>query len=70
MTRNRCLQDQAERAERLAATALDPLTVRRLNEFAAECRHALQAIHRAREITEPVRLPVDGSHLGVPVKPR
>ena len=70
MTRNRYLQDQAERAERLAATALDPLTVNRLNAFAAECRHALQAIHRACEVTEPVPLPVDGGHLGVPAEPR
>ena len=70
MTRNRYLQDQAERAERLAATSLDPLTVNRLKALAAECRQALQAIHRTRELTEPVRLPVDGSHLGVPFKPR
>ena len=32
------LKDEADRAERLARTGMDPLTVERLRAFAAECR--------------------------------
>ena len=42
MTRTEYLHDQARRAERLAKTALDSLTIDRLTAFAAECRAELQ----------------------------
>ncbi len=38
MTESQYLQEQAARAERLARSMLDPVTVERLNAFAAECR--------------------------------
>jgi hypothetical protein len=63
MNRTEYLLDQAERAERLASSALDPLTMDRLKDFATECRKtleglALESIHAPlsapyRRITEP-----------------
>ena len=38
MTRFQYLQEQAARAERLARSILDAVTVERLQAFAAECR--------------------------------
>ncbi|MBV9563092.1 MAG: hypothetical protein JOY90_22005 [Bradyrhizobium sp.] len=38
------LQDQADRAERLAKTVTDALTVERLLSFAAECRNKIDAL--------------------------
>jgi hypothetical protein len=38
MSKIEYLQQQAARAERLAAGALDSLTIERLRTFAAECR--------------------------------
>ncbi|WP_426440775.1 hypothetical protein [Bradyrhizobium genosp. P] len=38
--------EQAERAERLARTALDPLTVERLLAFADDCRRQIAATER------------------------
>ena len=48
---NECkyLQEQAARAERLARGTLDPVTVERLNAFAAECREKAQR-ESAREV--------------------
>jgi len=70
MTRNQYLQDQAERAERLATLALDQLTIDRLNGFAAECRQALQDIDATRAVFSPVGLPNRTDHLGVSIKQR
>ncbi len=70
MTRNEYLQDQAERAERLATLALDPLTIDRLNDFAAECRQALEGIDVLRAEFRPVGLPKRTDHLGVSAKHR
>jgi hypothetical protein len=36
------LQEQAARAERLAKTVMDALTVQRLQSFAAECRQEIK----------------------------
>jgi len=38
MTEWQYLQEQAARAERLARSTLDPVTIERLHAFAAECR--------------------------------
>jgi len=38
------LEDQARRAERLARSILDAVTVERLTAFAAECREKLRAL--------------------------
>jgi len=52
---------QAEQAERLARSVADPLTVGRLQEFAAECRAKAQEpvsfydSHQMIEIKRPVR---------------
>jgi hypothetical protein len=70
MTRNQYLQDQAERAERLATLALDPLTIDRLNGFAAECRQALENCDATRAEFSPVGLPNRTDHIGVSVKHR
>jgi hypothetical protein len=43
MSRIEDLQDQAARAERLAKTVMDALTVERLLSFAAECRTKIKA---------------------------
>ncbi|MGF6306373.1 hypothetical protein ABIB82_000207 [Bradyrhizobium sp. i1.8.4] len=37
------LKDEADRAERLARTGLDPLTIERLRTFAEECRRQIAA---------------------------
>jgi hypothetical protein len=44
MSRADYLKDQAARAERLARSLLDELTVSRLTKFAADCRAELAAI--------------------------
>lgn len=52
MTELQYLQEQAARAERLARGTLDPVTVERLNAFAAECREKAEEkaeLERARE---------------------
>ena len=41
------LRDQAERAERLSRCITDPLTVERLQSFAAECRRRLALLSNA-----------------------
>ncbi|WP_433995631.1 hypothetical protein [Bradyrhizobium tropiciagri] len=40
------LTDQADRAERLARTGMDPLTVERLRAYAAECRGRIATAER------------------------
>jgi hypothetical protein len=40
------LRDQAERAERLAKTIMDTLTVEKLRAFAAECRSQVEALSK------------------------
>lgn len=50
MTRtNRELEDQADRAERLARTGMDSLTVERLRAYAKECRSQIAAAERERQ---------------------
>jgi hypothetical protein len=44
MTRTKHLQEQAARAERLARSILDTVTVERLQAFAAECRAQAQTL--------------------------
>src|SRR5262245_6030510 len=70
MTRTEYLQDQVERAERLATSALDPLTLDRLKGFAAECRKALDGLNDGRGTERPVGLPYHRRHLGIPAKQR
>ena len=41
------LRNQAERAERLAKSITDPLTVERLQSFAAECRRQIKLLNAA-----------------------
>ncbi|MGY3447526.1 MULTISPECIES: hypothetical protein [unclassified Bradyrhizobium] len=45
------LKDEADRAERLARTAMDPLTVERLRAFAAECRSRIASERREDRTT-------------------
>jgi hypothetical protein len=49
MTELQYLQEQAARAERLSRSTLDPVTVERLNAFAAECREKAE-LERARTL--------------------
>jgi len=42
MSKIEYLQEQAARAERLAKTVMDALTVQRLQSFAAECRQGIK----------------------------
>ena len=42
MSKIKYLQEQAARAERLAKTMMDALTVQRLQSFAAECRQEIK----------------------------
>ena len=70
MTQTEYLQDQVERAERLATSALDPLTLDRLKGFAAECRKALDGLKDGRGTERPVGLPDARRHLGVSAKQR
>ncbi len=44
MTKFQYLQEQAARAERLARSILDAVTVERLQAFAVECRARAQAL--------------------------
>ena len=44
MTKLRHLQEQAARAERLARSILDTVTVERLQAFAAECREKAKTL--------------------------
>jgi hypothetical protein len=48
MTRIEYLQQQAARAERLARSILDAVTVQRLQAFAAECRMQAKALDDPR----------------------
>jgi hypothetical protein len=50
MTKTQELQEQAARAERLARSILDTITIERLTAFAAECRSHLAAL----QATEPM----------------
>ncbi|MBR1164392.1 hypothetical protein JQ569_35030 [Bradyrhizobium elkanii] len=43
------LRDQADRAERLARTGMDSLTVERLRAYAEECRSQIAAAERERQ---------------------
>jgi len=70
MTQTEYLQDQVERAERLATSALDPLTLDRLKGFAAECRRALDGLKDGCDTARPVGPPYHRSHLGVSAKQR
>jgi hypothetical protein len=46
MSRIDYFRDQAERAERLAKTIMDTLTVEKLREFAAECRSQVETLSK------------------------
>ena len=45
MTKLQYLQEQAARAERLARSILDAVTVERLQAFAAECRATAETLN-------------------------
>ncbi|WP_316394045.1 hypothetical protein [Bradyrhizobium sp. 33ap4] len=47
------LKDQADRAERLARTGIDSLTVERLRAYAEECRNQIAAAERERQSAAP-----------------
>ena len=46
MSRSDYFREQAERAERLAKTIMDTLTVEKLRVFAAECRSQVEALSK------------------------
>ena len=46
MTKFQYLQEQAARAERLARSILDTVTVERLQAFAAECRAKAKTLEK------------------------
>jgi hypothetical protein len=48
MTRLQYLGDQATKAERIARTITDALTIERLLSFAAECRRQIEMLNAAR----------------------
>ncbi|WP_229197828.1 hypothetical protein [Bradyrhizobium acaciae] len=50
-TRN--LKDQADRAERLARTGMDQVTVERLRAYAEECRNQIAAAEQERQLAAP-----------------
>jgi uncharacterized surface protein with fasciclin (FAS1) repeats len=62
MTRTKHLQEQAARAERLARSILDTVTVERLQAFAAECRAQAKTLDEpeAARLTYFVQNAADG----------
>jgi hypothetical protein len=50
MNRIEYLQDQAARAERLANSSLDKLTLQRLAAFAEECRAQMKGLTEGKQI--------------------
>ncbi len=63
MTRIQSLLKQVTRAERLAKSALDALTVNRLASFAAQCREDLHRAHGASPTAAPVGFPISHNEL-------
>jgi hypothetical protein len=59
MSRTKHLQEQAARAERLARSILDTVTVERLQAFAAECRAQAKTLDEpdAHRLTYLCRMP-------------
>ena len=51
------LKDQADRAERLARTGLDPLTAERLRAYADECRSRIARVEQQRRGEPPSERP-------------
>jgi hypothetical protein len=49
MTKLQYLQEQAARAERLARSILDTVTVERLQAFAAECRAKAETLNECEQ---------------------
>jgi hypothetical protein len=49
MARIAYLEEQITRAERLARSILEPLTVERLQAYAADCRRQLAGLRELRE---------------------
>ena len=49
MTKLQYLQEQAARAERLARSILDKVTVERLQAFAAECRAKAETLNECEQ---------------------
>ncbi|WP_245313055.1 hypothetical protein [Bradyrhizobium macuxiense] len=58
------LKDQADRAERLARTGLDPLTAERLRAYADECRNRIASAEREHDGR------VTSSSVPAPLSPR
>ncbi|MGJ4902564.1 hypothetical protein ACQR0V_13420 [Bradyrhizobium sp. HKCCYLS2058] len=50
MTKLMDLEDQIERAERLARSITDTLTIERLRQFAAECRCERERLSHQRHV--------------------
>ena len=65
MTRMESLLRQMTRAERLAKSALDALTVNRLASFAGQCGVELHGAHRAEIAPRSVGFPVSRNELCV-----
>jgi len=52
MSKIKYLKEQAARAERLAKTVMDALTVQRLQSFAADCRQQIKTQAESERPTE------------------
>jgi hypothetical protein len=62
MTRTKHLQEQAARAERLARSILDTVTVERLQAFAAECRAQAKTLDEPEAARRMPRMGDTGLH--------
>lgn len=69
MERLEYLQDQALRAERLAKSITDTVTVERLQSFAAECRREIKLIAGTADPTAPGAKPYQASRAGLAHRP-
>jgi len=59
MTKVQELREQAARAERLAGSILDPVTVERLLTFAADCRMQLGVLSEPERCIAAMKDPID-----------
>ena len=59
MTKMQELNEQAARAERLASSILDTVTVERLLTFAADCRKQLGVLNESERCVVAIRDPID-----------
>lgn len=69
MDRLEHLQDQALRAERLAKSITDTLTVERLQSFAAECRRQIKLIAGTADSVVRAAKPQPMSRAGLADRP-